>query len=545
MQRMDHKTINSFGIPGRVLMENAGRGAVDMFLKKFGLLSKQNLVKQNLAKQNPARQKVGVIAGRGNNGGDGFVMGRYLMEKGIPTTVFLLSTRNKLTGDARANMVLAQKLIEQNPNANLIEIPDAKELARQTRHLLDQDLFVDAIFGIGLNADVRGFYKEVIELLNRSEKPIFSVDIPSGLNANTGAVCGVAIRAAATATFAFAKIGHILSPGNHHTGDLEVIDIGIPDFIVRDENPQLFLMAPRDIAPLFVPRKFESHKGSFGHLLVIAGSPGKTGAAALCANAAMRSGTGLVTLGVARDLNPILESQVIEPMTVPLAQTPEGYLSDQSLAAIQALLKDKQALALGPGIGTQGPTQALVKKLVADTQVPIILDADGINCIAGHTKLIKARKAPTVLTPHPGEMARLTQKTTKEIQADRRGIGTRFAREYQVVLVLKGAQTLVCCPDGRTFICPTGNPGMASGGMGDVLTGLIAGFIAQGFSVEEAAMAGVFIHGLCGDFLAEKTPFGFLASDMIPAIPRTIHDLLRQKKVDGEKIAKKVTIPHC
>jgi NAD(P)H-hydrate epimerase len=457
------------------------------------------------------------------------------MEKGIPTTIFLLSTRDKLTGDARTNMGLAQKLVEQNPNADLIEIPDTEELARQTRHLLDQDLFVDAIFGIGLNADVRGFYKEVIELLNGSEKPIFSVDIPSGLNADTGEICGVAIRAAATATFALAKIGHILSPGNHHTGDLEVIDIGIPDFIVRDENPQLFLMAPRDIAPLFVPRRFESHKGSFGHLLVIAGSPGKTGAAALCANAAMRSGTGLVTLGVAKDLNPILESQVIEPMTVPLAQTPEGSLSDQSLSTIQALLKGKQALALGPGIGTEGPTQILVKKLVAGTQVPIILDADGINCIAGHTELIKARKAPTVLTPHPGEMARLTQKTTQEIQADRRGIGTRFAQEYQVVLVLKGAQTLVCCPDGRAFICPTGNPGMASGGMGDVLTGLIAGFIAQGFSVEKASMAGVFIHGLCGNFLAEKTPFGFLASDMIPAIPRTIHDLLRQKKSYREK----------
>jgi len=535
MQRMDHKTINSFGIPGVVLMENAGRGAVDMFLKKFGLLANQNLAnqslaEQNLAEQNPAKQKVGVIAGRGNNGGDGFVMGRYLMEKGIPTTIFLLSTRDKLTGDARTNMGLAQKLVEQNPDADLIEIPDAGELARQRNRLLDQDLFVDAIFGTGLNTDVRGFYKEVIELLNGSEKPIFSVDIPSGLNADTGAICGVAIRAAATATFAFAKIGHILSPGNQYTGDLEVIDIGIPDFIVKGENPQLFLMEPRDMAPLFAPRKFESHKGSFGHLLVIAGSPGKTGAAALCANAAMRSGTGLVTLGVPRDLNPILESQVIEPMTVPLAQTPEGYLSDQSLAAIQTLLKGKQALALGPGIGTQGPTQALVKRLVADTRVPIILDADGLNCIAGHLELIKARKDPTVLTPHPGEMARLTQKTTQEIQADRRGIGTQFALEYQVVLVLKGAQTLVCCPDGRTLICPTGNPGMASGGMGDVLTGLIAGFIAQGFPIEEAAMAGVFIHGLCGDFLAEKTPFGFLASDMIPAIPRTIHDLLRQEK---------------
>jgi ADP-dependent NAD(P)H-hydrate dehydratase / NAD(P)H-hydrate epimerase len=517
MQRMDHNTIHSFGIPGRVLMETAGRGAVEMFVRKFGILTEKK----------PIRQKVGIIAGRGNNGGDGFVMGRCLVEKKIPTTIFLLSSRDKLTGDARANMRLAQKMIEHTPGSALIEIPDAAELARQTDCIAAQDFFVDAIFGIGLNADVRGFYKEVIELVNGSGKPVFSVDIPSGLNADTGAVCGVAIQAEATATFAFAKAGHILYPGNQYTGDLEIVDIGIPDFIARAEAPNLFLMEPREITPLFGPRKFESHKGSFGHLLVIAGSPGKTGAAALCANAAMRSGTGLVTLGVARDLNPILESLVTEPMTVPLAQTPEGCLSDQGLAAIQALLKDKQALALGPGIGTQAPTRTLVRQLISDTPVPIILDADGINCIAGHTELLKKRTRPTVLTPHPGEMARLTGKTAKEIQADRRKIGTQFAREYQVVLVLKGAQTLVCCPDGRTWICPAGNPGMASGGMGDVLTGLIAGFAAQGFAVEDSAMAGVFIHGCCGDSLAVKTPFGFLASDMISAIPKTIHALVK------------------
>jgi NAD(P)H-hydrate epimerase len=501
-------------VTGLALMERAGIGVVEALVAHWPVLA-----------DGPRRAVV--LCGPGNNGGDGFVMGRCLVEKKIPTTIFLLSSRDKLTGDARANMRLAQKMIEHTPGSALIEIPDAAELARQTKCLVDQDFFVDAIFGIGLNADVRGFYKEVIELVNRSGKPVFSVDIPSGLNADTGAVCGVAIKAAATATFAFAKAGHILYPGNQYTGDLEVIDIGIPDFIAQAEAPSLFLMEPEDITPLFAPRKFESHKGSFGHLLVIAGSPGKTGAAALCANAAMRSGTGLVTLGVARDLNSILESLVTEPMTVPLAQTPEGYLSDQSLAPIQLLLEDKQELALGPGIGTQAPTRSLVRRLITDTQVPVILDADGINCIAGHTELIKARKAPTVLTPHPGEMARLTGKTTREIQADRKKISSQFAREYQVVLVLKGAQTLVCCPDGRTWICPTGNPGMASGGMGDVLTGLIAGFVAQGFSVEDASMAGVFIHGCCGDSLAEKTPFGFLASDMIPAIPKTIHALVK------------------
>lgn len=516
MQRMDQRTIHSFGIPGMVLMENAGRGAIDLLVRKFKLLNGKELI----------RQKIGILAGRGNNGGDGFVMGRYLMEMGISTTIFLLSTRDRLTGDAKTNMELAQTLVKKNPNSALIEIPDTHNFARHKTRIRDQDLFVDAILGTGLNSDVRGLFKEVIELLNESNKPIFSVDIPSGLNADTGNVWGVAINATATATFGFAKAGQILSPGNLHTGDLEIIDIGIPEFIVQEENPTLFLMGRGEIAALLKPRPFESHKGNFGHLLVVAGSPGKTGAAALCANSAMRCGTGLVTLGVPRDLNPILESLVIEPMTVPLPQTPDGTLSDTGLAPIQALLKGKQVLALGPGIGTETATQTLVHQLVETTREPLVLDADGINCMADHLELIKARKGPTVLTPHPGEMARLTKKTTGEVQADRIGIGSRFAREYQVILVLKGAQTLVCCPDGRTFICPTGNPGMASGGMGDVLTGMIAGFIAQGISVESAAMAGVFIHGLCGDSLAAKNRIGFLASDMIPAIPQIIHSIL-------------------
>ncbi|MBU0973425.1 MAG: NAD(P)H-hydrate dehydratase, partial [Proteobacteria bacterium] len=417
-------------------------------------------------------------------------------------------------------------LMPHRPGSALIAIPDGAGLARHKARLVHQDIFVDAIFGTGLNTDVRGLFKTVIDLLNGSGKPVLSIDIPSGLNADTGQVCGVAVNATATATFAFAKAGHIFYPGNLHTGDLEVIDIGIPGFIVKQEDPRLFLMEPKDIAPLFPPRNPQSHKGSFGHLLVIAGSPGKTGAAALCANAAMRSGTGLVTLGIARKLNPVIESLVIEPMTLPLPQTPDGFLSREALAPIQILLENKQAMALGPGLGTESSTKALVRDLVQQTQIPLVIDADGLNSLAGHLDILDSRKAPTVLTPHPGEMARLIGKKTAEIQADRLGIGTRFAREHKSVLVLKGAQTLVCCPDGKTFICPAGNPGMAAGGMGDVLTGMIAGFIAQGLPAEAAAMAGVFIHGLCGDFLAGKTRFGFPASDMIPIIPAILHGLL-------------------
>ncbi len=513
MQQIDHQTIHLFGIPGMVLMENAGRGAFDMLVRKFSPLE---------------NKRVAIVCGRGNNGGDGFVMGRYLMEKGISTTLFLLSVSDKLMGDAKSNYLLARKLVEKSPGSDLIEIPDPAALDRHKSRFLHQDLFVDAIFGTGLNSEVQGLFKEIIQLVNASGKPVVSVDIPSGLNADTGAVCGVAIKASATACFAFAKAGLVLYPGNLYTGDLEIMDIGIPSFIAQAQNPALFLMEKKEIACLFAPRNFSSHKGSFGHLLVIAGSPGKTGAAALCANAAMRSGTGLVTLGVARSLNPCLESAVMEPITVPLPETREGCLGDSSLARIQALLSDKQALALGPGLGTDKETRSLVKKLIRKTPLPLVLDADGLNCIVDDLAILKARQAPTLLTPHPGEMARLVKKTVPEIQADRLGMATKFAREYQVILVLKGAQTLVSCPDGNTFVCPTGNPGMASGGMGDVLTGMIAGFLAQGLTAEDAARAGVFIHGLCGDLLAEQTGgFGFLASDMLLAIPRALSHVIK------------------
>ncbi|MBU8910100.1 MAG: NAD(P)H-hydrate dehydratase [Desulfobacterales bacterium] len=512
MQDMDRKTIESFGIPGLVLMENAGRGAVKILFKKFkGIKTK----------------KIAVIAGRGNNGGDGFVIARYLMEKGIVVNTFLLSSKEKVQGDAKVNMELSQKLCDRSRTCSIIEIPDADTFKKQKRNILHHDLFIDAILGTGLNSDVRGFFKDAIELINSSQRPVFSVDIPSGLHSDTGQPLGTAVKADATATFAFAKAGQVLYPGNYYTGDLEVIDIGIPEFIAREKNIKLSLIEKNEIAACFSPRQFQSHKGSFGHLLVIAGSTGKTGAAALCANAAMRCGTGLVTLGVAKSLNKIIEPQVIEPMTHPLPEKEKGFLSDNCFDEIQTLLKEKQALALGPGLGTQKDTKKLVKKLIEKSDVPLIIDADAINCIAQNPEILKKKKSPAILTPHPGEMARLCDMTTQDIQADRIGIASQFAKTHDIILILKGAQTVISLPDGRSAICPTGNPGMASGGMGDVLTGMIAGFCAQGFSPENASLAGVYIHGMCADILAKDMgAFGFVASDMIQMIPKTIHHYL-------------------
>ena len=516
MQEMDRKTIESFGIPGRVLMENAGRGTFKMIMDFFPDI---------------ADKKVCVLCGRGNNGGDGFVVARYLMEKGIKTDVFLLSSRDRLKGDARANMGLVEKLFAikgKYPDSEnkIIQIPDRDAFIKYKSRIIHNDIFVDGIFGTGLNSDVRGFFREIIDLVNKSRRPVVSIDIPSGLNADTGKPCGVSIKAFATASFAFAKPGHILYPGNEFTGRLKIIDIGIPGFIAEKEAPEINLTERKFVRSFFTPRSSQAHKGNFGHLLIIAGSTGKTGAAALAANAAMACGTGLVTLGVPESLNPVMEPQVTETMTFPLFEKKKGFLSENALDQIISLSKGKTAMAVGPGIGMEKDTGNLVKALIKTIDIPMILDADALNLIADSPDILKEKKAPVILTPHPGEMARLTNSSSADIQSNRLESAKKFAVEFKVILVLKGAGTITAMPDNRIFICTKGNPGMASGGMGDTLTGMISGFTAQGLSCENAAVAGPYIHGICGDFLAERRGrFGFTASNLVDVIPETIHEL--------------------
>ncbi|MEA1968532.1 MAG: NAD(P)H-hydrate dehydratase [Thermodesulfobacteriota bacterium] len=513
IQKMDREAIESFGIPGQVLMENAGRGAFNMLTDLFcDIISK----------------KVCIVAGRGNNGGDGFVIARYLMEMGVKTKIILLSTEDKVHGDARANLILLKKLEKEFCTKCIIEIPDKDFFLKQKPLILHHDIFVDAILGTGLKSNVKGLFKDVIETLNSTGKPIFSVDIPSGLNSDTGEECGVSIKAFATATFAFAKVGQILHPGDKFTGILKTIDIGIPNFIVHKKRPLIHLTEKKEIRSLFPPRESETHKGSFGHLFIIAGSAGKTGAAALCANAAMRCGTGLVTLGIPESLNIAVEPQVCEAMTLPLPEKEKGCLSELCFKAIKKAAVQKNAIALGPGMGTEQGTGELIKKIIREIDIPLIMDADALNCIADTPDILKEKKASVIVTPHPGEMARLCKKSVKEIQKNRIESAKNFAKEFDVVVILKGSKTITALPDGRIFINPTGNPGMASGGMGDVLTGMTAGLTAQGFSLKNAAIAGVYIHGLCGDILAEKKgPFGFLASDMVKTIPRAIYTGLK------------------
>ncbi|HUV50624.1 MAG TPA: NAD(P)H-hydrate dehydratase [Anaerolineae bacterium] len=510
MQKMDRLTIESFGLPGRVLMENAGRGATQILFEKFGGLK---------------NKKVGIAAGRGNNGGDGFVIARYLAQKGIRATVYLLSKRDAIKGDAAANLKLLAPL-----SVPVIEIPDKKAFSTHRTSMVHQEIWVDAILGTGLKSQIKGYFREIIEFINSLNKPVFAVDIPSGLDSDTGQPCGACIRAQATATFGFAKTGHILSPGASYTGSLEIVDIGIPHHIAEDVGPKQHLLTTDLINNYFQPRPPDAHKGSTGHLLLLAGSPGKTGAAAMTAMSAMRVGAGLVTLGLPNSINDILETRILEAMTFPLPETDDGVLGESSFNAIMELLSGKRCLAIGPGLGSAVETKSLVRRVIQESTVPIVIDADGINSLAGHTKILQNLKLPVILTPHPGEMARLVDSTPQNIQKDRVGCARDFAKRFNVHVVLKGAKTVIAHPDGRAFINPTGNSGMASGGMGDVLTGMIAGLVTQGYSPETAAHAGVFLHGTAADAVADKTgPFGFLATDVIMAIPEQIGRLMKSE----------------
>ncbi len=501
MQEIDRQAIESFGIPGKQLMENAGRGASAMLSRHFSDLESRS---------------IGIAAGKGNNGGDGFVIARTLAQQGLSVTVYLLAEREKVRGDAAANLRELPQL-----NVPIVEIPDESAFSRHETALRHETLWIDAILGTGLNSDVEGLYRTFIAFLNDSGKPIFAVDIPSGLNSDTGQPCGICVRADATTSFAFAKSGHHLYPGVTFTGDLDVIDIGIPSQIVTRVNPKQHLLSKDMIRNHWIPRAPDAHKGNTGHLLVVAGSPGKTGAAAMTAMSAMRSGAGLVSLAIPRSLNVILEALVLEAMTCPLPETGDGHLDTSAFKPIMDLLSNKQCLAIGPGLGTSAETQHLVRQIIADCPCPMVIDADGLNSLIGQTALLKDIGAPAILTPHPGEMAGLTGKTTTEIQSDRMGCARSVAEEYQVHVVLKGARTLIAHPDGSIYINPTGNSGMASGGMGDVLTGLIAGLISQGYGPQAATHIGVYLHGMAADILAGTLgPIGFLASDVINRIPQ-------------------------
>ncbi len=505
MRELDRRAIEEVGIPSLVLMENAGRTTYQILRREFPELT----------------GPVAVVAGRGNNGGDGCVVARYLAQAGIPVAVFLVAARDQVQGDARINLEIAARL-----GVEIVEVREEKDLNLLAHRLARAALIVDALLGTGLNSEVRGLFRLVIEEINHLRPPVLAVDIPSGLCADTGQPLAAAVQAQVTVTYGWPKIGQILLPGRDHVGRLWQVDISIPPDLAKDVPVDL--AAAAEMRLLLPPRPFASNKGTYGHLVVLAGSEGKTGAATLTSEGALRTGAGLVTLGIAASLNDILEVKLTEAMTLPLPEAEDArVLGKKALKPLQNFLEHKTAVALGPGLGTHPETQELVRHLARHLPLPLVIDADGINALAGDPGLLEDAAGPRILTPHPGEMARFLGTTVPEVQAYRLRSAREVAARTQAVVVLKGAQTLVADPRGRVSVNSTGNPALASGGTGDVLTGFISGFLAQRLTPWDAARLGVYLHGLAADYLTPRQGPLLIAGDLLRVFPEVLNAFIQ------------------
>jgi NAD(P)H-hydrate epimerase len=514
MQEIDRRAIDEFGISGLKMMESAGRGCVEVIISEFG----------------PKGRAV-IIAGKGNNGGDGHVIARLLDTKGWEVKVIILADRDQVCGDAAINL-------EKIPADIAHFCPHEGQLpALHMEDIFQADLIVDALLGTGLRSDISGVYMEAIELINASGRPVLSVDIPSGIHGTTGRVLGDAVRASITVTFAFAKLGHVLYPGAEHSGRLIIADIGIPPQLMESASGYDFLN-DEVIRPMLKRRDRLAHKGHFGHCLIIAGSAGKTGAASLSANSAVRAGSGLVTLGVAENLHHILEAKTTEVMTSPLPDSGSGYLTSSAFPAIEKLLPGKDALAIGPGLDRRPGTTSLVHTIIETVTLPLVIDADGLNALAEDITVLKRKRSQNiVLTPHPGEMSRLLGTSIPDVEAIRISVAQEFARNFGIYLVLKGARTIIASPTGTAAINGSGNPGMATGGMGDVLTGVITSLLGQGYTTWDACLLGVFLHGYAADMVAEERgEIGMCATDVQEKLPYAYSRLLKNTLLSNLKV---------
>jgi NAD(P)H-hydrate epimerase len=514
MRELDRLTIEKYGVSSLALMERAGEATARAILDRFGKIAKGGVL---------------VVAGKGNNGGDGFVIARHLKKKRIPCEVVLLARKEDLSRDAAAKLGAYLKA-----KGRIFEAPENfTDLLSQ--RLQAKRLVVDAILGTGLKQEVRGIYARAIDLINSSGLPIVAVDIPSGLEADSGRPLGTAVKAEMTVAMGYPKLGQVIYPGLLYVGQLVVADIGIHPKAVEEVRPKTELLEEEDVRGLIPSREPDTHKGTYGHLLVMAGSRGKTGAAILSSRAAMRVGTGLVTLAAPRSLNDIFASSLVEVMTEPLKDNSDEEPEPLNDEGWHRILDRKSAFLFGPGIGVKDSARSALRWLLRNLGIPWVIDADGLNNLAGEVERLRGAKTPPVLTPHPGEMARLMGSDTASVNRNRVGVARSFALEHNCYVVLKGARTVVATQDGRVVINPTGNPGMASGGTGDVLAGMLAGFLAQGFRAEDALKLGVYLHGFVGDQVARKKgEIGMIASDIIDGLPEG----MKQLKEAGTKAEK-------
>jgi ADP-dependent NAD(P)H-hydrate dehydratase / NAD(P)H-hydrate epimerase len=512
MRAVDRRAIEELGIPGMVLMENAALGVVDALGEVF-----------------PAAESVVILCGPGNNGGDGLAVARHLISRGYGVEVFLLLGGRALTGDAATQLDICRRLglalSEADPE-------DGADLAAVLAAARESDLVIDALFGTGLGRPLSGGLARLVEELNELAVPRLAVDIPSGLHGSRAEIQGPHVRAQLTVTFAAPKVAHVFPPAAEAVGELVVADLGFPPYLIKEVAEaagEIHLLDGEELAALVPVRSPDSHKGDFGHLLLLAGSPGKAGAAILAARAAVRSGAGLVTAAVPEPLLATVDLGSLESMTLPLPSTGSGGLAAGAVAPLFAALRGKQALAVGPGLGQEPETAEAVRRIVLESSVPAVLDADGINAFAGRAGELARRRAATVLTPHPGELGHLLGIPTSEVQADRLAAVRRAAAETGAVVLLKGHLSLVAArgPAGvEVHVNPTGNPGMASGGSGDVLTGLLGGLLAQGLGALAAARLAVYLHGLAGDLAAERTgQAALIAGELLESLPAAFRRL--------------------
>lgn len=492
MRHIDRITIEERGIPGLTLMERAGAAVAEVV---------QDYFEPTL---------VVVVTGKGNNAGDGFVVARLLHEKGILVQVVLLANPDELTRDARETYQLLPDSVSRQ------RVQDVQTLKEQIK---DTDCLVDAILGTGVKGPVTGFLSEAITAINEAGKRVVSVDIPSGMQVDEAWSGGVCIKADHTVTMGLPKISMVIHPGVEYAGRVTVASLGFPSDLLHSKEIRNNLVTADFAKRCLPPRPADSNKKTFGYLLIVAGSVGMTGAAVLAARAAARSGAGLIYVAIPEKLNAIFESHLIDEITVPLPCSTGLFLDAKSLDRILEFQERVDAIALGPGIGQEPGTQNLVRELVARLTKPLVIDADGLNALAGHLDLLNKRKHPTILTPHPGEMARLQNTTAAEVQGQRLHTARSFVSQRNVHLILKGARSVIADPSGELYVNPTGNSGLAKGGSGDVLTGLLVGLLAQGVNPLESAICATYIHGFAGDLAARAIgERAMIPSDMISHI---------------------------
>lgn len=492
MRALDRTAIEKFGIVEELLMENAGEAAYFVLLKEFGIKDKKFLV----------------FCGLGNNGGDGFVVARKIHSNGGAVKVFVLGDQSKFKGAAKINLDIVSRLP--------IEVRQLESIEAVRKEVDQCDAIVDAIFGTGLTRDVAGLYRDVIELINKSGKTVLSLDIPSGVHGDTGKVMGTAVKADYTVTFGLPKIGNMLFPAYDLCGKLYVSHISFPPSVYNADSLKVEINHPVKLSP----RDKSGHKGDFGEVLFIAGASSYFGAPYFAALSFLKAGGGYSRLAAPKSITPFIATKGSEIVFVPQKETSSGSIALENKRALLELSERMDMVVLGPGLSLEEEAQQLARELAKEMNKPLLIDGDGITALCKDLQIIKERKAETILTPHLGEMSRITKMSVREIDANKIDVLQRTARELNAMIVLKGAHSLIGYPDERVFINMSGNPGMATAGSGDVLTGAIAAMYGLGLSVQDAVRKGVFIHGLAGDLAAEdKGEDGITAQDILDYLP--------------------------